>query len=147
MSQLSDLSSILNNSLLLSSYIKESIDSSKLQQIQKDVQEIPSILDKETITKLQNGEFGISLKEYTSMSSYNTMMNALYGNNSANKFQNMLNSFVNNSEADFATAKSFVDKMKENGMSEKTAVKTFIALQKYSLMSSVNNYNFVNAKA
>ena len=80
------------------------------------------------------------------MSTYSTMMNALYGNNSANKFQNTLNLLTNSAEDNLATAKTFVENMKANGMSNQTAVRTYAALQKYSLVSSFNKYNYVTAK-
>ncbi len=129
MSEISDLSSILQNSLLLYS----TNNNNKENQF--------------TLTRLNNGEFGISLKEYTQINTYNTMMTALYGNNSANKFQNTLNILTNSAENELANAKTFVETMQERGMSPKAAVNTLIALQKYSLMSSYGNYNYINANA
>ena len=145
MSDISDVSSILQTSLLLTG-LGSTTSTDKLQNIQSQLKNIPSLLDEESLTKLKNGEYEISLREYTNMNTYNTMMSVLYGNNSANSFQNMLNILTNNREEDYTTAKSFVDRMTENGMSNKTAVRTYTALQKYSLMSSFGNYNFVNAK-
>ena len=145
MSDLSDISSIIQNSLLLTSYGVNS-DSNKLQTIQEQLKGISSILDKDTLTKLKNGEYEVSLKEYTNMNTYNTMMTALYGNNSANSFQNTLGLLTNSAEDNLATAKAFVENMKANGMSNQAAVKTYAALQKYSLMSSFGNYNYVSAK-
>jgi len=145
MSDLSDISSIIQNSLLLTSYGVNS-DSNKLQTIQEQLKGISSILDKDTLTKLKNGEYEVSLKEYTNMNTYNTMMTALYGNNSANSFQNTLGLLTNSAEDNLATAKTFVENMKANGMSNQAAVKTYAALQKYSLMSSFGNYNYVSAK-
>ena len=81
------------------------------------------------------------------MNTYNTMMTALYGNKSANTFQNTLNFLTNSPEDRLATAKSFVKSMKDNGMSTEKAVRTYTALQKYSLMSSFGNYNFIKASA
>ena len=145
MADLSDVSSIIQNSLLLTSYGINS-DNNKLQTIQEQLKGITSVLDKDTLTKLANGEYEVTLKEYTNMNTYNTMMNALYGNTSANTFQNTLNTLTNSAEDKLATAKAFVSSMKANGMSNQSAVKTYVALQKYSLMSSFGNYNFVNAK-
>ena len=147
MSEISDISSILNESLLLNKVTKNSSSEDKFERFQQQLQNMPSVLDENTLTRLKNGEFEISLQEYTSMNTYNTMMSALYGDNSANKFQNVLNILTNSAENDLATAKSFVDKMTANGMSNTTAVRTYAALQKYSLMSSFGKYNFVNAKA
>ena len=145
--QLADISSILTESLLLNTVGKDSVNDDKFQKFQAQLQNLPSVLDESTLTKLKNGGYEISLQEYTNMNTYNTMMSTLYGNNSANKFQNILNILTDSEETDLATAKSFVDKMKANGMSNATAVRTYAALQKYSLISSFGKYNFVNAKA
>ena len=145
MSEISDISSILQNSLLLYSYNGDNQSTDALQTIQNRLNLMPSILDEDSLTKLRNGEFEISLKEYTNMTTYNTMMSALYGNHSANPFQNTLNLLTGSTEDRLANAKSFIDKMKKNGMSNQSAVRTYSALQKYSLMSSLgNNYNYVN---
>ena len=146
MSEISDLSSILQNSLLLTNVNGEG-KTNHLQTIQNQLKTMPSVLDEDTITKLKNGEYEISLKEYTNLNTYNTMMNAMYGNRSANSFQNTLNVLTNSAEDELATAKSFIDSMKQNGMSNKTAVQTYSALKKYSLMSSYGNYNFIKTKA
>ena len=145
MSEVSDISSIIQESLLLGSVSKNG-QSDKLQKVQDQIKNLPSVLDKDTLTKLKNGDYEVSLKEYTNMNTYNTMMSALYGNRSANTFQNTLNLITKSPEDELATAKTFVQTMKDNGMSTKSAVKTFATLQKYSLMSSFGNYNFVKAK-
>ena len=144
MSEISDISSILQESLLLTAVNKDG-KTNQLQQIKDKLKDIPSVLNKDTINKLRNGDYEISLKDYTSMNTYNTMMSALYGDKSADKFQNTLNILTNSAEDQLATAKSFVEAMKANGMSNGTAIKTYSALQKYSLMSSFGNYNFVKA--
>lgn len=147
MSEITDLSSIMQNQLLLFN-INTSKATNNLQDVKNQLSNLPSILDKQTLTDLKNGKYEISLKEYTSFNTYSTMMEALYGNNSANSFQNSLNILTDSAETKLANAKSFIDKMKENGMSNKSALKTYTALQKYSLVSSAfTNYNFVNAKA
>ena len=144
MSDINDLSSIMQNQLLLLNVKTKQNDN--LQEIQNQLSNLPSVLDKQTISELINGKYDISLKEYTSLNTYNTMMETLYGNSSANKFQNTLNFLTNSTETNLANAKSFIEKMKENGMSNKAALTTYTALQKYSLMSSAfGNYNFVNA--
>lgn len=145
MSEISDLSSILQNSLLLYSYNNnENQSSDAFQEIQNRLGAMPSVLDEDFLTRLRNGEYEISLKEYTDMTTYNTMMSALYGNHSADPFQNTLNLLTGSTEDRLANAKSFIDKMKQNGMSNQSAVRTYSALQKYSLMSSLgNNYNYV----
>ncbi len=148
MSEISDISSILKNSLLLAN---ENKAASKTQaEIIKDrLNELPKTIDKQTLSILKNdnNEFGVSLKQYTDLSTYSTVMNTLYGNKSANKFQNTLNMLTDSADDELATAKAFINKMKENGMSNQNAVKTYSALKKYSLMTSLNNYNFVNSKA
>ena len=147
MSEISDISSILKNSLLLAN---ENKAASKTQaEIIKDrLNELPKTIDKQTLSILKNdnNEFGVSLKQYTDLSTYSTVMNTLYGNKSANKFQNTLNMLTDSADDELATAKAFINKMKENGMSNQNAVKTYSALKKYSLMTSLNNYNFVNSK-
>lgn len=144
--QISSVSSVLTGSLLLTDYSK-GISDTKLQNIKEQLSDLPSVLDKKTLQNLTNGEYDISLKQYTNMNTYNAVMSTVYGNNSANKFQSIIGFVTNSSEDNLATAKSFVDKMKEYGMSNNSAVKTYIGLKKYSLISSVGNYNFVNAKA
>ena len=168
MSNVSDLSSILQNSLLLDSYkdkdkdktsknqfeqladVLENIKKNPYEDLLENSKNIPNILDKQTLSKLsdKDNEFGITLKEYTNFSTYNTMMNTLYGNNSANKFQNTLNILTNSATNELATAKTFVEKMKENGMTNSNAVKTYSALKQYSMLSSsFGNYSFVKANA
>ena len=114
MMELTDMTSIMQNQLLLSN-VNKTNSTDNLQNIQERLAKLPSILDKQTITGLVNGEFDISLKEYTSLNTYNTMMEALYGNNSASKFQNTMNILANSSETNLANAKSFIEKMKREG--------------------------------
>ena len=142
---------LLNNTrsdLLLSnaySKLNESAND-RIERLRKQAQNIPSVLDQDTLTKLRNGEYEISLKEYTNMNTYNNLMTVAYGNNSANPFQQYLNNYMNTDEDKLANAKSFIEKMKENGLSNNSALKLYSALQSYSLISSFKNYNFVNAK-
>lgn len=144
MSEISDLGYILQNSLRMYSVGNGSQSSDTLEAVQNRLSSLPSVLDENSLTRLRNGEYDISLQEYTTMSTYNTMMSALYGNKSANPFQNTLNLLTGSAEDSLANAKSFLDKMKSNGMSNKTAVRTYAALQKYSLMSNLgNNYSYV----
>ena len=144
MSEISDLGYILQNCLRMYSVNNNSQSSDALTQIRNRLSYLPSVLDENSLTKLRNGDYDISLEEYTSMSTYNTMMSALYGNHSANPFQNTLNLLTASPEDSLANAKSFFDRMKSNGMSTKSAVRTYTALQKYSLMSNLgNNYSYV----
>ena len=145
--QISDISSLLTDSLLLNGY-RGYTTSDALQSVKDSLQDLPSVLDKTTLDGLVDGKYDITLKEYTNFNTYNTMMNALYGNQSANRFQNVLNILTDSAEDKLANAKSFIDKMKENGMSNSSAVKTYVALQKYSMLESVNNnLGFVSARA
>lgn len=147
MSDLTDISFIMQNSLLLNN-VGNADSTDKLSEIQDRFKNLPSILDKNSLTDIVSGKYDVTLKEYTDLNTYNTMMEALYGNNSANKFQNTLNLLTNSADTNLANAKSFIEKMKENGMSNQSAVRTYSALQKYSMMSSAfGNYNFVSAKA
>ena len=108
---------------------------------------LPKVLDEETLSDLTNGKYNISLAEYTSLSSYNSVMSNLFGDSSANNFQSTLNGILGYDSNDgYSTAKNFIDAMRERGVSNQSALKMYTALQRYSLMSSLNNYNFVNAK-
>ena len=145
MSEISDISSIIQESLLLTNVENGKKNNNKLQVIQKQLENMPSILNEDTLTKLKNGEYDISLKQYTGMNTYNTMMNALYGNNSANPFKNTLNNILGLEDDNLANAKAFIDKMIENGLSNSASIKLYYAIKSYSVLSSFNNYSFVKA--
>lgn len=146
MSNIETANSALADSMIvsISSKIRES-NNENLERLKKQMQSMPSVLSYDTLSKLKDGEYNISLKEYTTMSTYNTMMNSMYGNNSASPFQKYLNTFLKSDEDRLADAKAFVDKMRENGLSNSSATKMYSALKTYSLVSSFKNYNFVNA--
>ena len=76
MANVSDISSLLQNSILLTSANKEG-SGRKLAAVKSQLENFSSALDKDTLTKLKNGEYEITLKEYTNMNTYNTMMSAL----------------------------------------------------------------------
>lgn len=124
------------------------IVSDRLDNINKQLKDLPSVLDKETLQKLKDGEYDITLKEYTDMNTYKTTMNALYGNNSASKFPSILNSIMGNSKNEAVSAKKFVESMKEKGLSNTSAVKLYSALKTYSITSSLlgKNNSFISAK-
>ncbi len=108
---------------------------------------LPAVADENTLYDLVSGKYNISLAEYTDLSSYNTVMSNLFGDSSANNFQNTLSGILGyDLDNGYSSAKNFLDAMRENGMSNQDALKMYTALQKYSLMSNLNNYNFVNAK-
>ena len=120
--------------------------SQRFERIQKQMDKLPSVLDNDTLTKLKNGDYEISLKEYSDFNSYRSNMNALYGNGSANNFENYLNKTISQSADFVANAKDFIEKMQDNGMSNKQALKLYSALKSYSMISSFKNYNFISAK-
>ena len=118
----------------------------RIDELRKQTQSLPSVLDAKTLSKLRSGDYGITLREYTNLNTYNNLMTIAYGNNSADPFQQYLNSFLESDEDKLANAKSFINKVKESGVSNSTARKLYSAMQSYSLISSFKNYNFVNAK-
>ena len=93
---------------------------------------------------------GISLKQFTNLNSYITVMNSIYGNNSQTKFQNALSNVLNAGQNNqIANAKTFIQKMKENGLSNSSALTMFKAVNSYSLVSALQNNNsnsFVSVK-
>ena len=98
----------------------------------------------------QDDDFGISLRDFTNLNSYITMMNSIYGNSSKTKFQNALANVLSAGQnTQIANAKTFIQKMKENGLSNSSALTMFKAVNSYSLVSamSTNTTNsFVSAK-
>ena len=99
-------------------------------------------LNEEAISILASGDYDVSLKEFTSFSTYLAQMTSIYGNKSSNKFQQTLNNILNNDkENSISNAKSFINKMKENGVSNASAIKLYSAIQSYSLVSALNNNN------
>ena len=104
-------------------------------------------LNEEALSRLANGDYDISIKDYTNLSTYLSKMSALYGDSSASSFQQTINRVLNNGERSASGAKSFIDKMKKNGISNSSAMKLYAALQSYSIVSNMGNYNFVNATA
>ncbi len=107
---------------------------------------LSSIVDRDTLQGLIDGEYDISLENYTDMHTYNLMMSNLYGNNSLNFFQNSINNLLGNSENTIASAKSFVDTMRARGLSNSDALRLYTAMKSYSAMSSLGNFSYVNAK-
>ena len=145
MSEIENVRNIILSELNLTK--KSETASERIERIQKQMENLPSVLDKNGLTKLKDGEFDITLKEYTDLNSYRIKMNALYGNSSDNQFQTYLNNTLNNNSDDTITkAKDFIDKMKDNGMSDIQALKLYSALKSYSVITGFKNYNFVNAK-
>ncbi len=120
----------------------------RLENINNRLQNLPEVLDKTTLQQLVDGAFDISLEEYTDLSTYKTTMSALYGNRSASTLPDMLNTLLGNEKhASSPSAKDFIDKMRERGISNGSALKLYTALKTYSINSSlITNNSFVSAK-
>lgn len=149
MSEINSMQSLLTQSLLANNLNLFSSD--KLDKINEELSNLPSVLDKDTLQNFKNGKYNITLREYSNLNTYKTMMTSLYGNSSANLFQNYLDNWFTdkdafNSEKTLANAKSFIEKLKENGVSNETALKTYNAFKTYSIVNSLNNYSYVSAK-
>ena len=103
-------------------------------------------LNEEAIALLESGDYDVSLREFTSFSTYLAQMTSMYGNKSSNRFQQTINNILNTgNENSVANAKSFIDKMKEKGVSNSSAIKLYSAIQSYSLVSTLNNNSYVSA--
>ena len=103
--------------------------------------------DSENLTS--NDKFEITLEDYTSLNSYETVMNSLLKGNSTNNLPSFLNNFLGNKTDEIINAKSFIDNMKDLGVSTDKAVKIYGAMKSYSVTASLiqnNKNNFVNAK-
>ena len=123
--------------------------SEKLQNINKQLKELPSVLNPDTLEKLQNGEYEVTLKEYTDMNTYRTMMTALYGNSSANRFNSALGRFLGLENNRRVSAKEFMNALENKGVSQGSALKLYTAMKTYSSMSyliSGQRNSFVSAK-
>lgn len=147
MSEAEKLNLLASDALVTKAYSKLNESAKdRIEEIRKQTQTLPSVLDAETLSKLRSGDYGITLREYTNLSTYNNLMTVAYGNNSASPFQQYLNNFLESDDDKLANAKSFIDKAKESGISNSKALKLYSALQSYSMLTSFKNYNFVNAK-
>ena len=153
MSNISNISSMLTDTLLLGLTDKSTTE--RYEEIRQKIQNIKelstSALTPQVVQDLRDGKYEITLREFTNFNTYNNIMSNLYGDSSADTFQSLLNVLSgkngNNLTKGIANAKTLVEILKERGMTNKNALKTYSALQKYSLMSSLqNNYSFVSAK-
>lgn len=125
-----------------------SILTDRLQDINKQLGDLPSVLDRQTLQELIDGEYDITLREYTDMNTYKTTMSALYGNQSADRFPSMLNNIVGNSSNRNISAKEFMDIMRERGLTSTSAMGLYTALRTYSITSSLigRNNSYLSAK-
>ncbi len=140
MSDIETIRSQIANSVLNQS-TKSETATERLERITKQLENLPSVASKSTLQDLIDGKYKITLREYTNLNSYRNVMNSLYGNKSANSFTNTINKILGKDEDDdtLANAKTFVEKMKENGYSNSSAVKLYTALKSYSLISAIQN--------
>ena len=121
--------------------------SDRLEEINNQLKDLPKVLDLQTLEKLQDGEYDITLEEYTDMNSYRTTMTAFYGSSSANKFNSALGGFLgyNNKQVN---AKEFIQELQDRGVSSESALKIYSALKSYSTLNSLfgKQNSFVSAK-
>ena len=150
MSDIETIRSAIADAIINQSTKNESA-TEKLKKITNKLDGLPAIADKNTLQDLIDGKYKVSLKEYTNLNSYRNVMNSLYGNKSANSFNQTINKILGKEEDDDSldNAKNFVEKMKENGFSNSSAIKLYTALKSYSLISAMQSNNktsFVSAK-
>ncbi len=115
--------------------------------VNRSDEEQKTSVDNSVIKNLNDGKYEISLRQYTDLNNYNAAMISVFGNKSANNFRNYINNILNKNDEDKTfTAKDMINNLKEQGLSEKDALKLYSALHKYSLINSYKNYNFISAK-
>lgn len=137
------ISSITNTNLYYSSAVSE-----KLDEINTQLKDLPAVLDTQTLEKLQNGEYDITLEEYSNMNTYRMMMSALYGNSSANGLSSAMNRYLGYSNNRNISARDFIQGLEERGVSRDSALKLYTALRSYTSMSTMlgQRNSFVSAK-
>lgn len=150
MSDIETIHSAIADAIINQSTKNESA-TEKLKKITEKLDGLPAIANKNTLQDLIDGKYNVSLKEYTNLNSYRNVMNSLYGNKSANSFNQTINKILGKEDDDdnLDNAKNFVEKMKENGFSNSSAIKLYTALKSYSLISAMQSNNktsFVSAK-
>lgn len=119
----------------------------KLANLDKQMQGLPSVLDEETLNNLVEGEYDITLKEYTDLNTYRNTMGALYGANSANPLYSRLNTLMGNNNNTAVSAKTFIENMRERGLSDEGALNLYTAMRTYSVTNTLlGNNSFVNAR-
>lgn len=150
MSDIETIRSAIADSVFNQSTINETA-TERLERITKQLENLPSIASKNTLQDLIDGKYKVTLREYTNLNSYRTVMNSVYGNKSLNSFTNTINKILGRNDEDSAiqNAKEFVTKMKENGYSNSSALKLYSAIKSYSLISALQsseNNSYVSAK-
>lgn len=121
------------------------------ESFQNKISNIPAVLDKQTINKFIDGEYDISLENYTNLNSYKTAMQSLLGDSSNNSLSLNINKLLGKNEEkeniNLTSIKEFLEEMKNRGLSEKNAFKLYSTVKTYSLTNSIlEKNNFVNAK-
>lgn len=122
------------------------------QKVSEKINRIPTVLDKETLNKLQEGEYGITLEKYTSLNNYKVAMSSWLGDSSNNQLVSSLNTLLSKKENNldnqsFSTVKDFLEKMQERGLSKEDALKLYSTAKSYSLTNSfLQKNNFLSAK-
>ena len=136
----------LNNVFL----VAQNSFSEKMVNLDSQMRSLPSVLDKETLNDLVEGEYDITLQQYTDMNSYRNSMQLIHGNNSANPVYSGLNRLMGNGSSNNTTvsASNFIERMKDRGLSETSAFSLYTAVRTYSINNSLlsANNSFVNAK-
>lgn len=122
-----------------------------LKRLNQEFDSFPSVIDKSIIGelgKIQSGEGQVSLNGYTSLDSYQTIMNSLYGDSSAEKFNSTLNKLIDKTDDTKTTVKEFINKLGEMGVEKNSARKLYTALKAYTApgVEVTNNNSFVSAK-
>ena len=109
---------------------------SKLEKIEEKLKDLPSVLDKDTLNKLKDGEYEITLKEYSDMNTYRTKMTLLYGNSSASKLPSALNNILGNWDDSDLTSKEFIEQLEDRGIDKESALKLYQAMKSYTLINT-----------
>ena len=113
--------------------------------------QLPSVLDETTLNKVVDGEYGITLEDYTDLNTYNSNMRLIYANNSGNPLYSNLNTVMRNgtNNNSSVSARDFIDNMRDQGLSDVSAFRLYTALKTYSvnniLLGSGSN-SFISAR-
>ena len=119
----------------------------KLEEVNRQLESLPQVLDKNTLQSLKDGEYDITLQEYTDLNTYRTNMGILYGNFSNNRFHSVLNTLLGNRENETVNARNFMSAMQDRGLTEKTAFQLYTAMKTYSITSTlIGGNSFVSAR-
>ncbi len=143
---MSSIESLTLNNLFLTA---QNGMSEKVENLNKQMQNLPSVMDRETLEDLINGKYEITLQEYTSINNYRNSMKLLFGNNSANPLYSGLNALMGKGYYDntAVSAKTFLDNMRQKGLSNETALNLYTAMKTYSINNTLlKNNSFISAK-